>query len=326
MTRIPLPPMAILSQDGALAASAFGDTLNVLDLERASATESQLSHSAGGLAFSPRGTYLAVAGESQLSLLRPVVPGQVVAITPLPAPLFRLAAAEEGLVVGVINFWGERTTLGVWRGEGLRADFSGEGAPLGRFAPFQCLLDGARERVLLAGTRGPGAFSGGGERFIALLTLGAGSVAVAWKGEGLPFAPEGLVYPLAEGRLGVTRGDELVVLALPPEVPAPREVGRVTLAGPEKLVVSPNGAYFAWLNGLGPGAETRVSLARASGEIVDQATFSGLGSFPCLAVNDVGRVAIVSSERPDRVRAFWLSNGRLEERLDVTVAAEETES
>jgi|GEM_PF-4496360 len=324
MTRIPLPPAAVLSQNGVLAGSVYGPDLSLLNLASASLASVTLPHEARLLAFSPRGTYLAVAGGQHVTLLRPEPPYPVLGTVAIPAPLFRLAVAEEGTVVGVLNFGGERTTLGVWRGAELRADFVGEGTPLGRSAPFQLLLDGARERVLLAGVRGPSAFSGGGERFIALLSLEAGQVAVSWKGEGLPFPPERFLFPLADGRLGVTAGSELAVVALPPEVAESRVISRVGLPDLEKVAASPGGAYLAVLNGMGPDTESRVRLARLDGEILGEAPFRGLGSFPALAVGDAGRVAIVSSERPNRLRALWLINGKLEERMTAEVAAEET--
>ncbi len=326
--RKPLPPFPFLSQDGRLVACLSENELTLLNTQDRSATRLHLPHEGLHVAFAPRTSLLAVAGYSQVSLLAGQPPYELRATAETPAPLFRLALADEGWLVGAANFDERETNLCSWRGEKLQPSFTGAGEPLGRVAPFQLYLDAPRQRVLLSGRAGYGAYSGGGERFTQLLALSSAGAQVIWRGEGLPFEPDGYVFPLAEGRLGIFQRSSLLELSFSPAATAPQ----VVLSHPmftelETLVASPGGNYLAWLWGVGPGDTAHLRTARLTDNApVGEAAFDNLGYFPSIAIDDEGQTILVFSELPNRILVLALEQGQLFKRAELTVQVSDRET
>src|SRR6185503_15322146 len=130
------PPFPFLSQDGQVAACLCGDAIVLIRTRVGVAIALPLPHEARHMAFSPLASSFAVANSRQLSLFRGEPPFPLLASTDIPAPLFRIALAEDSLLAGTAVFDDQKSTLCTWRGANLQPAFVGEGVPLGRVAPF----------------------------------------------------------------------------------------------------------------------------------------------------------------------------------------------
>lgn len=328
--RIPTPPAFYLSQNGQFAASVYGSALTLVDTAAGSSTTEQLPFEGLNLVFSPEATLLAVASIEQVALFQVRPAFKLLATATIPAPLFRMALAENKLLIGAAKFGDSKTTLCLWRGDKLHPGFSGEGHFLGSVAPFQMKLDPANDRLLIAGASGRGAYNGGAKRFVGMVALEEASIAVIWKGQGLPFEPDGVLYPLGQGRLAIYNRDELQLLSLKVSK-SESEVEiykKYNFSNLETVVVSPDGKYIAWLAGTGPDTPSQLQVARLDdGELAGEAKLPGVGYFPSLAVNNTGNVTLCFSEKPNLVRVFSLENqtGRFSEQATIEIESYDAE-
>jgi hypothetical protein len=318
--RKPLPPLAVLSQDGRVAACGSGTAVDLVETRDGSVSTVHLPHQARVMAFSPYAGLFAVAGSGQLSLLKGQAPFSLLATVSAPAPLFRLVVGEEGLVVGATQFQEVKSTLCVWRGEQMQPSFSGAGQELGTVAPFGLQLDELRKRVVVWGLSGTDAYSGSGEPFVRLLALSEIGVETLWTGEDMPFQPEGFLLPLAEGRLGLYDWQRLVAVSTDIHPGQPLE--SYDFEELETVATSPDGTLLAWLWSTWEDERDiyHIQVARlADSNLMAEVTFEYLGRFPALAVDDVGCATLVFSEMPNRVLTFTLDDGQLTERAHVQV-------
>lgn len=317
--RIPAPPAPWISPDGSLIATLYDRSVTFIDGRAGSLVgDLTLGHAASNLAWSPSSSRCAVAGDGQLTLVRAGSEPEVLVAAGAAGVLWRLALSEDPLlVVAVARTSEQEATLWAWSGEGLEPVLGPES--LGATAPYSLLLDGPRRLALLGGRKGRGGFSGGGERFTGLVRLGERSIELLWKGEGLPFDPDGYLFPLAGGRLAVHGGDELVVLELADDgLGGAREVFRAPLVGAEAVVASPGKTLFAWRS---DGA-VRVARADTADVVAVVRMPEDLGSFPVLAVDDDGCLTAAASSRPNIVHVFGSDGDQLMLRDDVAVPAE----
>ncbi len=320
--RIPNPPYPSVSADGQCVAALNRQALTLIRVDAGAAETLSLPFRGISVAFSPSAAQAAVSGSGQIALFNVRPAWALCGQAPTPAPLFRQALGEGGVVVGAAKFGETQTNLCVWRGAQLQPAFSGEGYALGSVAPYALRLNRHNDRVLVAGASGRGAYSGGGRRFAGLVQLGQDRIDVVWKGAGLPVEPDGYLYPLAEDRLGLYQRNELRVVALrtAADEVAVESVARYAFADLETVVASPDGNHVAWIWGTGPGSLTRVRAARLSdGTVVDEGRLENVGYFPAIAVNDVGRVTLVYSEPPDRLFVLTLEQGQFVRRAAVTI-------
>jgi hypothetical protein len=310
--RIRPAPMVILSQDGRTAVCANGTWVDLLDLQTGVATTLRLKHETTIVALSPTAGFLAVAGYERLSCFA-CLPStaSLIADIPIEGRLFRLAVGDDGLVVGAAAT-DDAAALYAWRGDALMPLLPHEGENLGQVVPYTLLLDSATGGVLLAGLAGQGALSGAGERFVRLVYLADGRARVLWEGAGSPLGePNGYLFPLAGGRLGIHDRERLLVID--PAVDAER-VGRIReeqrFGDLETVVSSPDGTHIAWLWS-GPDDEGyQVRTARlGEGTIVEAAGIERVGRFPALAVTNAGRPVLAYGERGNRLLAWTVIDG-----------------
>ncbi len=305
-----------MSADGRLVAATSGTAVAIVDGHRGDlVTELDVGHDASVLAWAPRASCCVVAGEGRLSLLAMSPVPALVATVDAPPRTVRLVVSDDPFaVVGVSAVSDDETALFGWRGRALEAWF--EPALLGATAPFHLSLDASRSRAVLAGRRGRGAADGRGEIFTGLVGLGDCRMTVIWKGEGVPFEPDGTLYPMEHGRLGVYVRSELAVLDLPERVGGVATVKRrIPLVGAEGAVASPGATYVGWI----AGQRLRVVRAADGSMTADVAVPERLGSFACLAISDGGAVTVAACEKPDRVRLFGSQGGELRLRGEVIV-------
>lgn len=326
--RIPTPPFPILSANGEYIAVPNQHELTLIKVEDGAANTNQLPFHVFNVAFSPSATQAVVSGSEQIVFFKPQPAFTPGAKATIPAPLFRMTLGENGVLVGAAKFNDSKTNLCVWHGEQLQPAFSGEGYALGSVAPYHLRLNRPGTRVLVAGASGRGAYSGEAKRFVGLVNLSQDHIDVVWKGEGVPFQPNGFLYPLAEDRLGIYQRDELAIMSLKVEANSAsvEEITRYPFTNLETLVVSPAGNYVAWIWGTGPDATSHVQVAQLSdGKIVDEGTIDNLSYFPSIAVNNAGRVTLAYSEKPNRVLALTLENGQFTQRAMVEIPNYEDE-
>jgi hypothetical protein len=304
--------MVILSQDGRAAVCANGTWVDLLDLQTGAATTLRLSHETTIVALSPTAAFLVVAGYDRLSCFacRPATTS-LIADIPLEGRLFRLAVGDDGLVVGAAAT-DDAATLHAWRGDTLTPLLPPEGQNLGRIAPYTLLLDSATGGVLLAGLAGQGAMSGAGERFVRLVYLADGRARMLWEGAGSPLGePNGYLFPLAGGRLGIHDRERLLVID--PTVDGER-AGSILeehrFGDLETVVSSPDGTHIAWLWSAPDDEGYQVRTARlGEGTIVEAAGIERVGRFPALAVSNEGRPVLAYGERGNRLLVWTVVDG-----------------
>ncbi len=303
-------PMVVLSGNGRTAVCANDAWVDLLDLQTGAAITLRLSHETTIVALSPTAAFLVVAGYERLSCFdcrSSVV--SLIADIPIEGRLFRLAVGDDGLVVGV-TATDETAALHAWRGDTLAPLLPPEGHELGQVAPYSLLLDAATRGVLLAGLAGQGAMSGAGERFVRLMGLGDGEAHTLWEGADSPLRePNGYLFPLAGGNLGMYNRDRLLVVDLAFDTERPGRILEEHRFGDlETVVSSPDGAHIAWLWSADEG--WRIRTARlGDGVIVETASIEQVGRFPALAVSNAGRPVLAYGERGNRLLAWTVING-----------------
>ena len=306
-----------------MAGSLYDSSLTFVDTRRVEVVaEIELGQPAVGLAYAPGGgSRCVVGGPEGVSVVQlDPVPGRLSTVA-VEHPVWRLAVGGDPfLVVAVERVDEHQTALAAWRGDDLTTWSPAQ--PLGTTAAFTVEVDAPRERVVLGGRRGKGGFDGRGDRFSGALRLSDNGVTRIWNGEGLPFAPDGYLYPLEEGRLGVYGRDELVVLDLPDDDGEPSHiVGRSPLAGAVGVAMSPGGKYLAWQR------EATITVC-PRGDTTDLRTIQmpdqpvDVGEFLSLAVDDGGLVTVAAGAHPGRIRIFTADDGELTFRGEVTVPHE----
>jgi hypothetical protein len=308
-----------MNADGSLIATLYGSSVTFIDGRAGTLLgDIKLDHAATNMAWSRSSPLLVVSGDDRLTLVRAGSDPEVIRSAGAAGALWRLALSEQPLlVVAVARTSEHESALSAWHGEGLEPLLGPE--PLGATAAFSLLVDPSRRLALLAGRKGRGGFSAGGDRFTGLVRFGEGSIQLLWKGEGLPFDPDGYLFPLAAGRLGVHSRDELVVLELPDDPSGTaQEVFRARLPEAEAVVASPARTLLAWRT---DGA-VRVARADTAEVVAEVAAPTDIGSFPALAVDDDGAVTATASDRPNIVHVFGSDGDRLALRGDVVVPAE----
>lgn len=322
---IPAPPFPALSANGDWLAVVHAYQLTLLHAPTGALSTCTLPFFGNRAVFSPSGARLAVTGSESLALFQNQGElRRLAAITP-PAGLFSLALSEDGLLVGTARFSDARTTLCAWRGDALTAASPAGGYPLGAVAAYRVMLNAAENRVLLTGSTGPGAYSGGARRFVGLIALQPDSITVLWKGEGLPFEPDGYLYPLVGGRFAAYRRDLLAIASLHGSGSAGAALSakvdaQYALAELETVALAPDGTHAAWMWGSNPDQPVHVRVARlADGAIVNEGSLPGSGAFPAIAVNATGRVTLAYSHIPDQLTLWTLADGRFEKHFDQAV-------
>ena len=317
--RIPSPPAPWMSASGSLIATLYDRSVTFIDGRSGSRIgEITLGHAASSMAWSPVSSLCAVGGNDRLTLVRAGSEPEVLGSAGAGGAPWRLAVGEDPLLVAAVARVSEHeSTLCAWRGERLEPLVGPE--PLGATAVFSLVLDAPRGRALLGGRRGRGGFSGGGERFTGVVRLGDRSIELVWKGVGLPFDPDGYLFPLEGGRLGVHSRDELVVLELPDDASGgARQVFRAAVAGAEAIVTSPRRTLIAWP----AGGVVQVARADTAEVVASLRMPEDIGSFLVLAVDDDGRVTAAGGSRPNIVHVFGSDGDQLALLGDVAVPAE----
>lgn len=320
--QIPTPPFPILSANGEFIAVPNQQELTLIEVASGTATTRQLPFHISSVAFSPSAKQAVASGSKQILAFAPQSAFTLGSVAAIPAPLFRMTLADDGVLVGAAKFSDAKTNLCVWHGPQLTPAFSGEGYPLGSVAPYHLRLDSQSKRVLVAGASGRSAYSGGAKLFAGLVNLSPEHIAVVWKGDNLPFQPHGFLYPLADDTLGIYQRNQLVIVALKVEgnSTAVAEVAHYAFTDLETVVASPDGNYVAWLWGSHPNAASHIRVGKLSdGTIVDEATIEALDYFPSIAVNNAGRVTLTYSQKPNQVLASTLENGQFSQRAVVAI-------
>ncbi len=306
-------PLVVLSGNAQAAVCVSGISVDLIDLGGGAATTLRLPHEATISALSPAAAFLAVAGYDRLSCFRCGTSVSLVTTIPLTGRLFRLAVGDTGLVVGAEAHDGA-AAFHAWQGGKLQPLFPPDGRDLGRVAPYSLLLDATTSMVLLSGLAGQGAMSGNGTRFVRLAQFSHTGLQVLWGGVGSPIAePNGYLFPLAYGRLGVYDRDRLIILD---PIGDPKHPGRIIVeyafGDLETVVASPAGTHIAWLwsNSAAEGFQIRAARL-TDGTIIHAAAGEHLGRFPALAVTDEGRPVIAYGERPNHILAWTVSDDAL---------------
>jgi hypothetical protein len=319
------PPQPLLSADGRLAVIRHRGGLVALDTGTAAVTPLEGVPPGLLVAVSPRGDFIALAGEAELSLLRGRAPFETLATVGLAGRPLRVAVGDDGLVAVAAQTMAGRVALLAWSGEGLRPLLAEDGEPLGALAPDGLLLDARRARVLL--WQAPAAE--GEEPAIRLLGLAEDGLHTLWSGEGTSFTPLGMAFPLVQGRVGLYTRQQLLAINAEGAGWSTRRVRLYPFEGLETVAVSPEGGHLAWL---GPASTTRddrqplraarrrLRVARlADGSIIRDVIPAHPGAAPALGVDDVGRATLAFGQPPDRVLVFVVADGPPEQRADVAL-------
>lgn len=322
---IPTPPFTVLSTDGRLAAAEQGGQIQLIDVQAGAGRPLELPHGAQIYALSPLATYLAAADDETLTLLTTAAPDRPAATIALAEPLFRLAVGDGGLVVGVsADEEGGTGTLYAWR-DGQALPWLGGGHDLGELTAFELHLAEEWHRLLICGVAGPGSYYGEGDPAVRLFEIDDQGISELWDGAGLPVAePNGCLLPLATGNFGVYDGHQLAILSPDqPRAAIATPVETLDLGDLETVVASPDGRFVAWFFSDDSDLETpfRLKVARlADGQLLDACTFSELGQFPALAVDNDGAATLIAGEMPAAVAISRLSQGEYATIATLTLA------
>jgi hypothetical protein len=319
------PPLPVISGNGKLVACLFNTNLYIINSIDVSLAAVELPHEGRLTAISPHADLIGVAGYGQVSLFEGRSPFSLLATADTPAPLFRLAVGDGGLVAGVVDIDRQMSTLCVWRGEKLSPSFAGKGEPLGEAAPYGLQMDASRNRIVVWGLSGSGAFSGTGEWFVRLMSFAESGLKTIWRGADVPFVPEGCLLPLENGALGIYDRETLALLSISPNAePQLRMSESGIFSDMETVVASPDGTHMAWFYTTWDGEQDHyhIRVVQVSDRsVVGEASPESLGWFPAMAVDDSGRVTIASSEHPDHIVVETLEAGQLIKKADVQMGS-----
>ncbi|MGH2387425.1 MAG: hypothetical protein ACRDIE_04415, partial [Chloroflexota bacterium] len=164
-------------------------------------------------------------------------------------------------------------------------------------------------RVLLAGLAGQGAMSGAGERFVRLMNLADGEAHTLWEGADSPLGePNGYLFPLAGGRLGMYDRDRLLIID--PAGNAGTILEEHVLANLEIVVSSADGTHIAWMWSAPDDEGYQIRTARLEdGAIIETGIIEQVGRFPALAVTNTGQPVLAYGEPRNRLLAWTVIDG-----------------
>lgn len=324
--RYPHAPAPLLSPDGAFAGVSFADALAIVDTSSGALTDVTLPATDGAaVAFSTDGKRIALHVGGRIAVTSTVAPKRRDAESVECRGAIYRAALGKRLLVAAIRTGEYSMNLGAWRvdGDTLEPLGAAEGLALGASAVYHLHLDEANGRVLLGGISGRGAFSGDGDPFTGIVEL-TPDLPLIWKGEGLPFRPEGYLYPLAQGQLAITQRNRLAHLDLS-ALPVVDLLSDTVWDTPlERVAISPNGKHFAWMWAEeGDGVRLRVARFGMDGSTSD-VRFQLGGNFPALAVDDEGVATAVVGQRPNLLKIVRIRGEKASPSTVVVPAEPET--
>jgi hypothetical protein len=317
---IPPPPHAALSQNGQWAAHVYGARLLLIEMATGQTHLTQLPHEASKLAWSPDANHLSAANHQTLSLFDVHDGLRLVGQTAIPTTPHRLTTDNDGSTAASFIYNDEEGVLGLWHGQRLTPLLGADLYSLGETLPDFVHLDAANGRVLVYGLQGAGAFGGSGAPYLHLFAFATDLVDAAplrtvWQGEGIPFALNGVVMPLASGAVGVYHRAQLSVHQTPDWAAGQQHA----LQELETVVCSPDGRWLAWLWNSSAGNAVHYHLAKLRlGETTpQQITFADLGAFARFAINNDGAITLVYGEKPNTLRTFKVVGETLQQTAQI---------
>jgi hypothetical protein len=288
VTHVAVPPSAAVSADGSRVAVPTGSSVQVVHASGPSKAPQavDVGHQVAGVALDETGTVLAAWGEGRLSVaavdgsaLRPVALESDQRVT-------RLRVLRDSLVAVVADQHG--LGLRTWSSSDLAAAGSGP-----RWSDVE--VDGlltAGHRAVLWGRQGTDLDFSAGIPWLRVCEL-SDLNGQAWQGEGLKVALNGVVYPVADGHLGVHTLDAMVELA--ERGGDWLEVRRRPWDGYAQSVSSADGSHVATLGSRGDeDAEVGyLRVTRMDGDAtVAYAETDPIGPPPALAVANDARATV----------------------------------
>ncbi len=316
----PVPPYAVLSQDGKRAVYARGTRLLVIDTATGQSRIEQLPHEATTLALTPDGGSLAAANYNVLSLFRLGDQLEQLGQTAIPAKPYRLVTAANGTTAAAFVYNDEEGVIALWRGPTLTPVLGAEGHSLGAVLPDFIGLDAVNERLLVWGQQGAGAFGGTGDAYLRLFDFSGQQLREVWTGAELTFAPNGFVLPLAGGAVGAYDREQISIFE-PPTLG--RAAATYAVRELEKVVSSPNGARIAWLWNTSVGSEITYFLASAqlnAPSDVHKLAFKQMGAFEQFAIADDGQITLLYGQEPNSLLVFRSDGDRLIQTTELDVS------
>ena len=316
----PVPPYAVLSQDGKRAAYASGKRLLVIDTAAGQSRIEQLPHEATTLALTPDGSSLAAANYDVLSLFHLSDQLEQLGQTAIPAKPYRLVTAANGTTAAAFVYNDEEGVIALWRGANLTPVLGAEGHSLGAVLPDFIGLDAINERLLVWGQQGAGAFGGTGNAYVRLFDFSGHQLSELWTGAELTFVPNGFVLPLARGTVGAYDREQITLFD-PPTFG--RAAATYALRELEKVVSSPNGEWMAWLWNTSVGSDSTYFLASAqlsAPSAVHVLSFKQMGAFEQFAIADDGQITLLYGKEPNTLLVFRSDGDRLIQTTDIDVS------
>ncbi len=315
--RLPHAPVPTLSPTGHLVATAYAGTLGLVHTGDLTRRDVQVPEDGSAVAFAANDQRVAIHADGRLAVTEVgASKWRAAGSVEYRGAIFRAALGEKVLVAAIRT--GEHAmNLGAWRVDGDRLEPLGaaEGLALGASAVHHLHLDEANGRVLIGGISGRGAFSGDGTPFTGIVEL-TPDLPLIWKGDGLPFRPEGYLYPLAQGHLAITQRNRFAQVDLS-DLPVVRVLSDVEWDTPlERVALSPNGKQIAWM-WAGDESEMHLRVARLGesgpdSELSSGAHFELAGNFPALAVDDDGVATAVAGQRPNQLLVVHVRGNKVD--------------
>ncbi len=304
----PVPPLCTISQSGTTLVWETSGQIGVIDLTDHELIPVMSWNSAAVVGVAPSGDHVALATDETITLHARSIDWAAARTLATTAAPFRIAVGDEDLVVTATVEDGSSCIIEFFAGT------DHDKIDVGVATPFTLAVDAERDRVLVAGLTGPGSFHGDGDAFVKLFNRGEFQRHwdTEWEGPPPLETPNGWVFPLAFGDVGVHTLDRLVTLS--PES-NPDAVGSVVdehvWPHLETVVASPDGRSIAWF-WQGEDDSLRIRSARlADGRIVDHPPLDGVGRFPVLAIANAGVIVLADVLPPAEIRVRWIVDGQV---------------